>query len=94
VVLLAVLDLAESDHLTENRIFYESELLETFRNYFEVVRTSQDALSPWLPFYHLTGDGFWHLVAKLGKEPDPRCVDMPGSLTNPGKKPTPCLLPD
>lgn len=63
-LLLAVLDLAEAGRLVENKIRYDAPLLEAFHRYFTVVRSAKDAENPYLPFYYLTGDKFWHLQAK------------------------------
>lgn len=73
-MLLAVLDLARSGALTENRIEYSPALLERFREYFDAVRAPGDHPKPNYPFFHLKGSlrgrrpSFWHLKAKPGKE--------------------------
>ncbi|MGF1679440.1 MAG: hypothetical protein ACFCUX_09645, partial [Candidatus Methylacidiphilales bacterium] len=66
-LLLAVLDLAEAGRLAENKIRYDAPLLEAFHRYFSVVRSAKDAENPYLPFYYLTGDKFWHLKPKPGQ---------------------------
>ncbi len=60
VMLLAVLSLADNGVLLENRIEYGPELLELFREYFNIVRTPEDRCTPRLPYLHLNGDKFWH----------------------------------
>ena len=73
-MLLAVLDLARSGGLTENRIDYSPALLERFREYFDAVRAPGDHPKPNYPFFHLKGSlqgrrpSFWHLKAKPGRE--------------------------
>jgi len=60
-MLLAVIELVESGLLPENRIYYTQQLLERFRAYFEVVQEPGDSYSPYLPFFHLKREQFWHL---------------------------------
>jgi putative restriction endonuclease len=73
-MLLAVLDLARSGALTENRIEYSPALLERFGEYFDAVRAPGDHPKPNYPFFHLKGPlqgrrlSFWHLKAKPGRE--------------------------
>jgi putative restriction endonuclease len=73
-MLLAVLDLARSGMLTENRIEYSPPLLERYAKYFGAVRTSSDHPNPYFPFFHLKGKlansepSFWHLVAIPGRK--------------------------
>ena len=68
-MLLAVLDLAEAGALESNEIRYLPNLLERYEAYFEIVRAETDHASPYLPFFHLRGDGFWHLIPIKGREP-------------------------
>lgn len=73
-MLLAMLDMARSGALTENRIDYSPALLERFRAYFDAARAPGDHLKPNYPFFHLRGPlqdrrpSFWHLKAKPGRE--------------------------
>ena len=67
-MLLAVLGLAESGSLRRNEIYFEPPLLERYANYFEVVRGPSDHLNPYFPFFHLRGEGFWHLRPLPGRE--------------------------
>lgn len=67
-MLLAVLDLAEAGALTKNRIDYSPALLERYALYFERVREPSDHANPYFPFFHLRSEGFWHLIAKPGRE--------------------------
>ncbi len=61
VMLLAVSLLAEADELTENRIEYNSRLLDVFRALFDVARLDTDQNTPYNPFFYLKSEGFWHL---------------------------------
>jgi putative restriction endonuclease len=67
-MLLAVLDLAEAGALAKNEIRYLPNLLERYAEYFDIVRTQTDHASPYLPFFHLRGDEFWHLIPINGRE--------------------------
>lgn len=66
-MLLAVLDLARSGALQENRIFFAPPLLERYARYFDAVRSPSDHRNPYFPYFHLQGklrgggDSFWHL---------------------------------
>lgn len=73
-MLLAVLDLARSGALKENRITYSPALLERYNQYFNAVRAAGDHPNPHLPFFHLQGPlknreaSFWHLIPMPGRE--------------------------
>jgi len=67
-MLLAAVGLAEAGLLEANRIDYAPPLLDRYLEIFEIVRTESDHPNPYFPFFHLRGDGFWHLEAKPGKE--------------------------
>ncbi len=77
-MLLAVLDLARSGSLTENKISYGPALLERYRRFFGAVRGPQDHANAYFPFFHLRGqlrsvaghraDSFWHLHALPGRD--------------------------
>ncbi|MCC2637825.1 MAG: hypothetical protein K0Q68_1544 [Moraxellaceae bacterium] len=67
-MLLALLDLARSGSLTENKITFGPPLLERYESYFAAIRTEQDHPNPYFPFFHLQGslrgneESFWHLI--------------------------------
>ena len=67
-MLLAVLELAEAGALIANRILFSPPLLERYRSLFDAVRTEGDHPNPYFPFFHLRGDGFWHLRPLTGRE--------------------------
>ena len=73
-MLLAVLNLARSGALVQNRIEFAPPLLERYSVYFRAVRGPGDHANAYFPFFHLSGklrDGqksFWHLCALPGKE--------------------------
>ena len=80
VMLLAVLSLADNGRLIDNKIEYGPELLELFREYFNIVCTPADQCSPLLPFFYLRGDGFWHHQLLPGKQPVYEAMSGPGSV--------------
>lgn len=61
VMMLAVLDLALAGRIPDNRIRLDPSLLERYRAYWDVVAGEGDQSSPYLPFFHLRSDSFWHL---------------------------------
>ena len=69
VLLLAILDLLDRGLVTRNEFPLSPDLTRTFRRYFDVVREGNDKPRIENPFYHLVGDGFWHLVGKQGDRP-------------------------
>ena len=66
LLLLTVIELIEQGEIQENKILYSPILRETFKNYSLKVKPTK--LNDVLPFYHLTGDGFWHLHANIRQE--------------------------
>ncbi len=59
--------MAEAGALSENRIVFAPPLLERYRAFFEAVRAEGDHVNAYFPFFHLRGDGFWHLVPLPGR---------------------------
>lgn len=78
-LLLAVLDLVESDAVRANRIELSDALIRRFREYFSVVAQGNDQPNVHLPFFHLCGDEFWHLEPRPGQPP----VYVPGHVSAP-----------
>ncbi len=66
VMLLSASLLAEADELNENRIEFNSRLLEIFGSIFPVASQQDDRKTPHNPFFYLKNDGFWHLHPKKG----------------------------
>ena len=63
LMLIAVMDMIERGKLTENKIFYDCELTDTFKRKFDIIASGIDKYKPWVPYYHLIGsdnDPFWH----------------------------------
>jgi putative restriction endonuclease len=67
VLLLSIADLLDRQVISENRVPLSDELVRTFRRYFELVRQKDDQPTIQNPFFHLSGDGFWHLVSAPGE---------------------------
>lgn len=73
-LLLALLDLARSGGLADNRILFAPPLLERYQRFFAAVRTPSDHPNPYFPFFHLAGKlrggeaAFWHLQPLPGRE--------------------------
>lgn len=73
-MLLAVLDLARSGGLAENRILFSPPLLERYSVFFAAVRGPGDHANAYFPFFHLAGalrggqGSFWHLSPLPGRE--------------------------
>lgn len=64
ILLLCVLDLFDSGEISSNLVEISDDLVELFGRYWERVLpfTRQGNLA--LPFFHLRGDGFWHLLPR------------------------------
>ncbi|WP_400193043.1 HNH endonuclease [Hymenobacter sp. B81] len=69
-LLLAVLDGIEDGSILGNRIYITPELLAAFRSLCGALSASAlfKANDFSLPFYHLSGDKFWHLRTRPGLE--------------------------
>ncbi|MBO3271236.1 HNH endonuclease [Hymenobacter defluvii] len=69
-LLLAVLEGIDDGSILDNRIYITPELLANFRSLCRALSTSElfRANNFSLPFYHLSGDGFWHLRTLPGLE--------------------------
>lgn len=66
ILLLSVLEQIENNKITSNQIFITPELIETFRQNWANLVTTNHSPRFALPFYHLIGDNFWHLVPNKG----------------------------
>src|SRR5690606_3344307 len=63
VLLLAVIEQIEAGNIPENKIYITAELIATFQKLWAKL-VPHNGWQPrfFLPFYHLTGDKFWHLT--------------------------------
>ncbi|UOQ54335.1 HNH endonuclease [Hymenobacter cellulosivorans] len=68
-LLLAVLEGLEDETIIDNQMVITPELLAAFQSNCRDLSTSDRfrANNFALPFYHLTGDGFWHLRTHFGQ---------------------------
>src|SRR5215210_5722058 len=64
ILLLCVLDLCESGEIPSNLIEISDDLAELFGGYWERVLPFSRPGNLALPFFHLQGDGFWHLLPR------------------------------
>ncbi|MDX1587799.1 MAG: DUF3883 domain-containing protein [Oleiphilaceae bacterium] len=67
-MLLAVIDLIESGHIPDNRLYFNEALRAQFTQRFNSLAVSGDRNNPHLPFFHLRSEGFWHHKIKPGKQ--------------------------
>ena len=68
LLLLCVLDLFERGEAGGNLIRLTPDLGELFLRYWTKISPFNGRGNLALPFFHLRGDGFWHLLPKPGKE--------------------------
>jgi putative restriction endonuclease len=68
ILLLSVIELFQQGAIQQNQIFLSPELISTFLKYWTHLGSDIHRSDIALPFYHLTGDGFWHLLPNPGFE--------------------------
>ena len=68
ILLLTVLDLFEKGLITHNEIYLSPELTANFLKFWHQFVASDHHSNIALPFFHLTGDKFWHLMPNPGFE--------------------------
>ncbi len=68
LLLLSVIDLFAEGQITSNLIELTPDLCETFSVYWSRVMPPDRRSNIALPFFHLKGDGFWHLIPSSGKD--------------------------
>ena len=64
ILLLCVLDLFDSGEISSNLVEISDDLVELFGRYWERVLPFTRPGNLALPFFHLQGDGFWHLLLR------------------------------
>ena len=64
ILLLCVLDLFDSGKISSNLVEISDDLAELFGRYSERVLPFIRPGNLALPFFHLQGDGFWHLLPR------------------------------
>ena len=68
ILLLTVLDLFEKGLINRNEIYLSPELTANFLKFWHQFVASDHHSNIALPFFHLTGDKFWHLMPNPGFE--------------------------
>lgn len=68
ILLLSVLELIEQNKIQNNQIYLTPELIATFLKYWSNLVTTNHQSNIALPFFHLTGDKFWHLAPNMSYE--------------------------
>jgi putative restriction endonuclease len=67
ILLLCVLDLYDSGEIASNLVEISDDLVELFDRYWERVLPLNRPGNLALPFFHLQGDEFWHLLPRHGR---------------------------
>lgn len=67
-MVLAVMELIESGAIVGNRVTYNQQLIDTFKRYFDDLAAPSDWFTPYLPFFHLRSEGFWHHEIVAGQQ--------------------------
>lgn len=67
-LLLAVIDAIEQGAIATNKIRFDDSLTVRFSHHMEMMGSERDRVTPYLPFYHLKSEGFWHHKVVTGKE--------------------------
>jgi putative restriction endonuclease len=75
ILLLSVMELIEQGTISENKIPYSPELLDTFRRYWVKMITDRRP-NAVMPFFYLRSDGFWHLYANPSFEAALKSTDQ------------------
>ncbi|MBE9079162.1 HNH endonuclease [Romeria aff. gracilis LEGE 07310] len=68
ILLLSVIELIEQGKIQRNRIYLSPELIATFLKYWTHFGSEKHRSNIALPFFHLQGDKFWHLMPNPGFE--------------------------
>lgn len=68
ILLLAVIELIEQKKIQNNQIYLSPELIANFLKYWSSLVTTNHQSNIALPFFHLTGDKFWHLTPNMSYE--------------------------
>jgi hypothetical protein len=66
-MLLAMIDLFETNQITQNFIYFDEMLIAAFNTQFEKLARPSDRCNPCLPYFHLRSSKFWHHYIKPGQ---------------------------
>ncbi|MFL5805047.1 MAG: HNH endonuclease [Roseiflexaceae bacterium] len=67
-LLLSIMDLMANDRVQTNFFQLGAELIDTFNLYWEKIIGNNRESNILMPFYHMTSEGFWHLIPSPGME--------------------------
>ena len=67
-MLLAVIDLFDQSLVSENRIYFNEQLIRNFERHFRLYAGEDDWCQPGPPFFHLRNSSFWNHKVKAGRE--------------------------
>lgn len=68
VLLLSVLQIFQNKSITNNQIYITPELVFLFKSNWSSLVNTPHVCTFALPFFHLKGESFWHLIPKSGFE--------------------------
>lgn len=70
ILLLSVIEMYETNVLSENMISYDDKLKSTFQKVWERVLKDEPLFHPelYLPFWYMQSEDFWHIVPNRGSE--------------------------
>jgi predicted restriction endonuclease len=66
ILLLSVIQLIKQGILRDNRIVLSAELIATFLKFWNRLGSDSHGLEIALPFFHMSSEGFWHLIFNPG----------------------------
>jgi len=66
ILLLTLIELLEKGEITENKIYISPELVGLFKETFALLVRTEHKADFFLPFYYLSGEGFWNIKTKAG----------------------------
>ncbi|MEO1353606.1 MAG: HNH endonuclease [Cyanobacteria bacterium J06635_15] len=68
ILLLSIMELIEQGKIQRNQVYLSPELIATFLKYWTHFGSENHRSDIALPFFHLQGDKFWHLMPNPGFE--------------------------
>ena len=67
-LLLSIMDLVANNRANSSFFALDAELIDTFDLYWEQIIGKDRESNILMPFYHMTSEGWWHLVATPGMD--------------------------
>ncbi len=70
ILLLTIIEMYETNVLTDNMILYDDTLKRTFLRVWERILRDEPIFHPeaYFPFWYMQNEDFWHIVPKRGQE--------------------------